>query len=90
MDLFSAQGAEMAYYDPHVPVIRPTREHSHWAGTKSVRWTRAVVAAFDAVVIATAHAAVNYGELAQWAKCIVDTRNVMAAVKTRMKQVWKA
>jgi UDP-N-acetyl-D-glucosamine dehydrogenase len=90
MDLFHGQGAKVAYYDPHVPVIRHTREHPHWAGTKSVRWTRAAIAAFDVVVIATAHAAVNYNELAQWSKCIVDTRNVMAPITTKKGQVWKA
>jgi len=90
MDLFHAQGAKVAYHDPHVPVIRPTREHPHWAGTKSIHWTRAMVAAFDVVVIATAHAAVDYEELAQWSKCIVDTRNIMATVTVRKGQVWKA
>jgi hypothetical protein len=30
----------VAYYDPYVPVIRPTREHPHWAGTRSVNWDR--------------------------------------------------
>ena len=32
LDLLKRQGAHVAYYDPHVPVIRPTREHPHWAG----------------------------------------------------------
>jgi UDP-N-acetyl-D-glucosamine dehydrogenase len=32
MDLLSQRGAELEYYDPYVPVIKPTREHSHWAG----------------------------------------------------------
>src|SRR6266704_4456532 len=36
MDLLQGLGAEVGYYDPHVPVIRPTREHPHWAGTRSV------------------------------------------------------
>jgi UDP-N-acetyl-D-mannosaminuronate dehydrogenase len=31
-------------------------------------------------VIATAHASVNCQELADWAECIVDTRNVMVTV----------
>ena len=70
----------MAYYDPYVPVIRPTREHPHWAGTESVAWTLDTISTFDAVVIATAHANVNYQELADWASCIVDTRNAMAKV----------
>ncbi len=90
MDLFHSQGARVAYYDPHVPVIKHTREHPHWAGAKSVRWTRPAISAFDAVVIATGHIAVNYQELANWAECVVDTRNVMAGVKTKRGQIWKA
>jgi UDP-N-acetyl-D-glucosamine dehydrogenase len=90
MDLLSARGARVAYHDPHVPVIRPSREHGHWAGTKSVPWTKKSIGAFDLVLISTAHAAVNYRELAQWSKWIVDTRNAMAGIKTRSGQVLKA
>lgn len=90
LELLRQRGAEVAYYDPHVPVIRPTREHSQWAGTKSILWDQATIAGFDAVVIATAHAAVNYQELADWTHCIVDTRNVMAAVQVAPGKVWKA
>ncbi len=36
MELLRQRGAEVAYHDPHVPIIRPTREHPQWAGTKSV------------------------------------------------------
>ncbi len=90
MDLLQEQGAEVAYFDPHVPVIRPTREHPHWAGLESVRWDRATIAAFDAVLISTAHRAVNYTELAEWAQCIVDTRNAMADCRVEGGKVWKA
>jgi UDP-N-acetyl-D-glucosamine dehydrogenase len=84
------RGADVAYYDPYVPVIRPTREHAHWAGTKSVPWDQDTIAGFDAVVIATAHDAINYNELAHWAQCIVDTRNAMAAINVPDGKVWKA
>ncbi len=90
MDLLKAQGAEVAYYDPHVPVIRPTREHRHWAGVKSVSWNRETITGFDAVLISTAHKAVNYQELAEWATCIVDTRNAMAGCEVKAGVVWKA
>ena len=90
MELLKGLGAEVAYYDPYVPVIRPTREHPHWAGTRSVAWGRETIQACDAVVIATNHAEINYQELADWSQCIVDTRNAMAAVGTRPGQVWKA
>jgi len=78
MDLLKRRGARVSYYDPHVPVIRPSRDHSNWAGTRSVRWNRKTVSSFNVILISTAHKAVNYGQLAQWARFIVDTRNVMA------------
>jgi UDP-N-acetyl-D-glucosamine dehydrogenase len=90
MDLLKAQGADVSYFDPHIPVIRPSREHSHWAGTRSVKWDRRTISAFDAVLISTAHDAVNYKRLADWASLIVDTRNVMANIKSAEGKVWKA
>jgi UDP-N-acetyl-D-glucosamine dehydrogenase len=90
MDLFKQRGAKVAYYDPFVPVIRMTREHPHWAQTQSVNWDRKTISGFDVVVIATHHQSVNYQELAEWAGCIVDTRNQMAGLKTKPGQVWKA
>ncbi len=90
MELLSARGARVAYHDPYVPVIRPTREHAHWAGTKSVPWNQATVSGFDLVLIATHHACINYQELADWAPCILDTRNAMASISTRPGQLWKA
>jgi len=90
MNLLQARGAEVAYYDPHVPVVRPTREHAHWTGTRSVNWDQPTLAGFDAVIVATNHQVVNYQELADWTGCIVDTRNALAGVKTKPGQVWKA
>ena len=90
MDLFKSRGAKVSYHDPFVPVIRPTREHPHWAGTRSVEWNREMLQMFDVAVIVTNHTCINYAELAVWSPCIVDTRNAMAAVPTRPGQVWKA
>jgi len=41
------------------PVIRPTREHAQWTGTKSVEWKKDLISAYDLVLIATNHASVN-------------------------------
>ncbi len=90
MQLLRERGAEVAYYDPHIPVIRPTREHAHWAGTLSVTWDKATIGSFDAVLISTAHEAVDYSELAKWAKCIVDTRNAMAGIEIPEGRLWMA
>jgi UDP-N-acetyl-D-glucosamine dehydrogenase len=90
METLKSRGAEVAYYDPHVPVIRPTREHAHWAGVRSVAWDRKTVESYDAVIIATNHQVINYQELADLSPCIVDTRNAMSGIKSKPAQVWKA
>ena len=90
MEMLKERGASVAYYDPYVPVIKPTREHAHWAGTKSVAWNKQTITSFDVVLIATNHACVNYQELADWTECIVDTRNAMSGIGTLPGQLWKA
>jgi len=90
MDLLQDRGAEVAYHDPYVPVIKPTREHPRSAGRKSIQWNRTTIENFDLVLIATNHSSVNYHELGEWARCIVDTRNAMAGVRLASGKVWKA
>ncbi len=65
MNLLSERGAEIDYHDPYVPAIKPTREHSHWAGKESVAWNKKSVQSFDLVLIATNHACIDYQELAE-------------------------
>ena len=90
MSLLAGRGAAVEYYDPHVPVIRPTREYPQWAGKQSVEWNREMVGGFDLILIATNHKCVNYHELGEWAQCIVDTRNAMATSSPSKAKVWKA
>jgi UDP-N-acetyl-D-glucosamine dehydrogenase len=90
MELLKERGAEVSYYDPYVPVIRPSREHASWAGTPSVSWDEATISSFDAVLISTAHANVDHQQLGQWAQCIVDTRNAMKGIEVKSGKVWKA
>lgn len=90
MDLLKARGGEMSYYDPHVPVIRPTREHGHWAGTKSISWDQETISGFDCVVISTAHASIDFRQLAEWATRVVDTRNAMAKAGVNGENIVKA
>src|SRR5215813_2886211 len=63
MKLLTERGADVAYYDPYVPVIKPTREHPQFAGKKSVGWNQTIIESFDLVLIATNHSHVNYQEL---------------------------
>jgi UDP-N-acetyl-D-glucosamine dehydrogenase len=90
LEKLQAKGAEVAYYDPHVPVIPMTREHAQWAGTKSITWDQRNLESFDTVVISTSHDAVDYLQLADWCPSIVDTRNAMTGVEIKPGQVIKA
>ncbi len=82
-DLLKAKGAEIAYYDPFIPEVLPTREHAHYTGMQTVDWNKETVSGFDAVLISTNHSNIDYAELADWNECIVDTRNAMAIGKAK-------
>ena len=90
IDMFTKKMSVVDYFDPHIPEIRPNREFGHLCGKKSVEWTESVISKYDAVVISTAHQAVNYEQLAAWAVTIIDTRNVMERQKLAPGQLIKA
>ena len=68
-----AEGADVEYHDPHVPMLGD--------GTRSVTLDAATVAAADCVVIATAHAAIDLPLVVEHGRLIVDLRN---AVRQRL------
>ena len=78
MDGLKELGAEIDYYDPHIPEVIPTREHAEWTGKKSVELTAEALAKFDCVLIATDHARTDLSLITQHADLIVDTRNAVA------------
>lgn len=88
--LMQERGATVDFHDPHVPVIRPSREHSEFAGIRSVELNRENVAGYDAVLLATNHKAVDYDLVAEAAKLVVDTRNAMAATSIPAERYLKA
>ncbi|HEY1075974.1 MAG TPA: nucleotide sugar dehydrogenase [Fontimonas sp.] len=72
MDLLEVRGASVDYHDPLIPKIPRIRRGSY--DKASVALDTATVAAYDLVLIATNHSAVDYPLLAKAAKLIVDTR----------------
>ncbi|MDG2495614.1 MAG: nucleotide sugar dehydrogenase [Alphaproteobacteria bacterium] len=82
-ELLEAEGAEVAYHDPFVPIIPHTREHDELAGRESVDLTPENVSGFDVVLISTNHDGLDYQLLADDAKIIVDTRNAMKEFQGR-------
>ncbi len=87
MDMLEARGAHTDFYDPHIPVVPKTREHTTLTGRASIVWDVKAIAGYDVVLIATDHDAVDYPELARHAKLIVDTRNVCARAGLRAPHI---
>ena len=89
--LLEELGADIAYYDPYIPTIPPTREHAHYTGKQAIEWNQETVAGFDAVLISTDHSDIDYAQLAEWSDCIIDTRNAMKSVTPKNGQhIFKA
>jgi UDP-N-acetyl-D-glucosamine dehydrogenase len=72
----AVRGARVAYHDPHVPTVPATRP----AGVpdlSSVPLDAAALAAHDAVIVATAHGAIDWDLVARHARLVIDTRGVL-------------
>jgi UDP-N-acetyl-D-glucosamine dehydrogenase len=91
MDILKKYGADVSYYDPYVPVIQPSREHGHWAGTRSIDWKAEEVGSHDLTLVLTNHSEIDYSELLNWAQLIVDTRDVMRRSGANgSEKVWRS
>lgn len=90
IELIERRGASASYHDPFVAQLHATREHPTLAGRRSVPLDAASIAAFDAVLIATDHDAVDYAALAEHATVIVDTRNACHKAGVRNLKIVKA
>ena len=74
-------GARVDYSDPHVPVTQAMRSYD--LRMKSAALTPESVAAYDAVLISTAHSAFDWTMIARHARLIVDTRNALGHIADR-------
>jgi UDP-N-acetyl-D-glucosamine dehydrogenase len=74
-ELLEARGAMVAFHDPEVPVIPPTREHGALAGRRSLPLDAATLEGFDAVLVVTDHDAIDWNLVARRARLVVDTRD---------------
>ena len=90
MDILERRGAAVDYHDPHVAVIPPTREHSSFAGRRSVTLSARTLQGYHAVLIVTDHDSVDYALVSQNARLVVDSRNAMARRNLPPDNVTKA
>jgi UDP-N-acetyl-D-glucosamine dehydrogenase len=68
MKLLTERGTEITYYNPYVPVIKPARDYSQFAGRKSVAWNRAMIENLISFPSRRTHSSVNYHELGGYAE----------------------
>jgi UDP-N-acetyl-D-glucosamine dehydrogenase len=87
IELLEARGAAVAYHDPHVARIPPTRRHGALAGRSGVTLDRATLAAQDAVLVVTDHAAIDWRLVVDAAPLVVDTRDVTGRLGLRADHV---
>ncbi|WP_374374993.1 nucleotide sugar dehydrogenase [Dongia sp.] len=90
IDLLEELGAKVDYHDPIITSVKPSREHPHLAGRRSVALSPANLKRADAVLIVTDHDSIDYRAIGQGARLILDTRNRMARAGWRGRNVIKA
>ena len=76
--LLEQAGAKVSYHDPFIPAVKPSREHGHLTGRRSVPLTAKSLSAADAVLIVTDHENIDYSKVAKHGRLVLDTRNAMA------------
>jgi UDP-N-acetyl-D-glucosamine dehydrogenase len=76
MHVLRQRGAEVAYADPHAPLLR-ARDWPGGIELRSVDPTDSEVAGHDCVVVLTDHSAFDYARIVAAAPLVVDTRNAL-------------
>ena len=89
LDGLLAAGAHVDYHDPHIPTIKATRNHPDVAGRTSVELSPESLKKYDAILIATDHSSIDYQELVDHAKLVVDTRNATKDVERGREKIVK-
>jgi UDP-N-acetyl-D-glucosamine dehydrogenase len=78
MHVLQERGANVAYTDPHAPVLR-ARDWPGKSDMRSVELTRDELAKYDCVVVLTDHKTFDYKLIVGASKLILDTRNAIGA-----------
>jgi UDP-N-acetyl-D-glucosamine dehydrogenase len=88
IDRLRAKGADVRYHDPFIPEVRFDDAHTDSTGEplESVELTDDELRASDCVVIVTDHTDINYAQITQHARLIVDTRNALDSNARRTSQ----
>jgi UDP-N-acetyl-D-glucosamine dehydrogenase len=81
ISLLQNAGADVSYHDPHVP-----RVQEHGFDLSSAAYEPA---GYDCVVVVTDHSALDYEQLVDEARLVVDLRNATGEKGTAAEHVYK-
>ncbi len=87
IERLQADGAHVDYHDPHIPLLPKMRRHQIELSSVSLD---SKLAQYDAAVVVTDHAAVDYQAVAAAVPLIVDTRNVYGGRPAARARIVKA
>lgn len=91
-ELFLAEGAEVAYHDPFVPIISISVKRDNRCSVSLELTSRPVdkssVEEADIVVITTDHSSVDYPALVRDSRAVLDTRNITGRRGLSSPNVW--
>ncbi|HEU4826878.1 MAG TPA: nucleotide sugar dehydrogenase [Dongiaceae bacterium] len=90
IELLEKADAKVAYHDPFIPAVKPSREHGSLTGRKSVPLTAKSLSGSDAVLIVTDHDSIDYAMVAKHGRLVLDTRNAMARAGLSGSHISKA
>ena len=87
IEMLQKAGARVDYHDPHIPLLPKMRHHQLELSSVPLDGS---LAQYDAVVVVTDHAGVDYQAVAAAVPLIVDTRNVYGGRPSSRARVVKA
>lgn len=87
MQLLEEANATVEFLDPHVPQLPIMREYGQFHERKAVEASEIPAMAFDAVLIATDHDAIDYSALLSLGCPVIDARNAIDRRGLPMKNV---
>jgi len=89
MELLQHKGAVLSYSDPYIPQLHKMRAYD-FSHMRSAELTEQTIAHADLVLIATDHSSVDYQQVVDHARIVVDTRNATRAVVRGRDKIYRA
>jgi len=76
IELLLKRGADVSYYDPHIPVAPRMRSWPNLPKMESTSLTEEILTAIDAAIVVTDHTHVDYEFVLEHSPLVIDTRGV--------------